>query len=147
LGFSSSLKDSIFLPFKIFRRSSSDLSPQHYYYLLGKQEPPSNLHPKQSSWNPSLPAFGSSFVFWAGGSGFFFGGVATKHLVNPFLFTFFPSSSPLCKTQTHTHTYKQKPHRLPILSSSKIQLKTKKRKQASKKAPKKASKSKKKKNL
>jgi len=35
-------------------------------------------------------------------------------------------------THTHTHTHKQKPHKLPILSSSKIQLKTKTKK-ASKK--------------
>jgi hypothetical protein len=45
-----------------------------------------------------------------GGGFFFFFWVATKHLVNPFLFTFFPSSSPLYKTQKHTHIYKQKPH-------------------------------------
>jgi hypothetical protein len=25
--------------------------------------------------------------------------------VTPFLFTFFPSSSPQCKTQKHTHTH------------------------------------------
>jgi hypothetical protein len=75
---------------------------------------------------------------------FFFFRVATNHLVTPFLFTFFPSSSPLCKTQKHTHTHthidKQKPLKLPILSSSKIQVKTKRK--TSNKAPKKASKSK-----